>query len=275
VARIRSIKPEFWTNERVMECSLPARLLFIGMWNFADDLGRMALAPRTIKAQVLPGDDISSDNILGMIEELSKSGLILLYEVDGREYIQIVGWQHQRIDKPQPGKCPGPVNGYSKTIRGMVATEWKGKEGKVKEEISVPSERAPSAPPLAPDPDKELFSRGKQILGKSAGGLIAKLKAAKGGNIALARAAIEQASTKQNPGEYIAGVIRGGVGPPAFPERVTNGFATRLARRRREEDEHAGHTIIDVTPNQSSRSDQPDKGLELIGGERFDPSAGG
>src|SRR6185312_13417985 len=130
MARIRTIKPEFWTNERVMECSINARLMFIGMWNFADDLGRLSLSAKTIKAQIFPSDDISSDTILGMISELSRNGLILRYEVEGREYLQIVGWQHQRIDKPQPGKCPGPVNGYSKNDQGMVATEGKGKESK-------------------------------------------------------------------------------------------------------------------------------------------------
>lgn len=123
MARIRTIKPEFWTNERVMECSTNARLLFIGMWNFADDLGRLALTPKTIKAQIFPSDDISLNSIRGMVGELSKNGLLLIYEVDGKEYLQIVGWQHQRIDKPQPGKCPAPVKGYSKNDPGMVATD--------------------------------------------------------------------------------------------------------------------------------------------------------
>lgn len=123
MARIRTIKPEFWTNERVMECSANARLLFIGMWNFADDLGRLALAPKTIKAQVFPSDDISLDTVRGMIQELSDNGLLLIYEAVGKEYLQIVGWQHQRIDKPQPGKCPAPTKGYSKSVPGMVATD--------------------------------------------------------------------------------------------------------------------------------------------------------
>jgi hypothetical protein len=53
--------------------------------------------------------------------------------------------------------------------------------------------------------EKELFRRGKAVLGKDAGGLIAKLLKAKDGNVALARAAIETASTKQNPREWIGG----------------------------------------------------------------------
>jgi len=39
MARIRTIKPEFWVSEQVGECSPNARLLFIGMWNFCDDRG--------------------------------------------------------------------------------------------------------------------------------------------------------------------------------------------------------------------------------------------
>lgn len=39
--------------------------------------------------------------------------------------------------------------------------------------------------------------------------MIAKLLKAKNGSIPLARAAIEQASTKQNPAEYIGAILRG------------------------------------------------------------------
>ncbi|MEH2513464.1 hypothetical protein V1291_004818 [Nitrobacteraceae bacterium AZCC 1564] len=56
--------------------------------------------------------------------------------------------------------------------------------------------------------ERDYFIRGKALLGKNAGGLLAKLKAAKGGNVALARAALETASTKENPKEYIGGVLR-------------------------------------------------------------------
>jgi hypothetical protein len=66
--------------------------------------------------------------------------------------------------------------------------------------------------PAAPDPEKELFDRGKIVLGKQAGGLIVSLLKAKKGDIALARAAIETASTKSNPREYIGAIVRG---PPA------------------------------------------------------------
>lgn len=134
VARIRTIKPDFWTSEQVLECSTNARLLFIGLWNFCDDSGRHVLSPKTIKAQVFPGDDISLENVRGMLDELSRNGLIELYSVEGKEYFQVTGWHHQRIDKPQSPKHPGPVPDNSKNGRGTfgVGKDRKGKDRKGK-----------------------------------------------------------------------------------------------------------------------------------------------
>ncbi|WP_262377081.1 hypothetical protein [Pseudomonas sp. WS 5059] len=99
MARIRSIKPEFWTSEQVMECQPLARLLFIGIWNFCDDGGNHPASEKTIKAQVFPGDDIDSTTIRLLLEELSKNGLLSFYDDSGRTYLHVNGWHHQKIDK--------------------------------------------------------------------------------------------------------------------------------------------------------------------------------
>jgi hypothetical protein len=109
MARIRTIKPEFWANEKVMNCSRGSRLLFIGLWNFADDTGRLRDSAKSIKAQIFPGDDdVNSEIVRGMIDELSGNGLVLKYEVEGEAYLEVTGWNHQRIDKPHPSKHPPP-----------------------------------------------------------------------------------------------------------------------------------------------------------------------
>lgn len=226
MARIRTIKPEFWSSAQVMECSPIARLMFVGMWNFADDAGRMPLSPKTIKAQVFPCDTLPLETITGMVEELAANDLVRHYTVDGKEFLQITGWYHQRIDKPQPAKCPPPPKEPSGNARRTLPPDLKGREGKGEEGkgSSVPSERpsddgagqvdvkvnnADTPPPAAKTPDAELFVRGREVLGKNCGGLISDLKKHHGGNIALARATIEQASTKADPREYIGAVIRG------------------------------------------------------------------
>ncbi len=58
------------------------------------------------------------------------------------------------------------------------------------------------------DQERELFRRGKDVLGINAGGLIKHLLKAKG-RVELARAAIETAATKQDPREYVGAIIRG------------------------------------------------------------------
>jgi hypothetical protein len=81
--------------------------------------------------------------------------------------------------------------------------EEKRREEKKEEDGAI----APADPSI---PEREYFLRGREVLGKGAGGLIGKLLKAKGGNVALARAAIEQASQKQNATEYIAACCRDG-----------------------------------------------------------------
>lgn len=101
MARIRSLKPEFWTSEQVVDCSRDARLMLIGMLNFADDSGILPGSVQRIRMQVFPGDDLTLENIRGMLNELIREGLVQEYDVEGKVYWQITGFTaHQRIDQP-------------------------------------------------------------------------------------------------------------------------------------------------------------------------------
>lgn len=121
MARIRSVKPDFWCSEQVLDLSRDARLLFIGLWNFADDEGRFKWAPRTIRAQVFPGDDdITSADVERLLSETVRVGLLERYGNGATQYAHVTGWRkHQRIDKRQPAKHPGPKD--SGSAPGMVA----------------------------------------------------------------------------------------------------------------------------------------------------------
>ena len=54
MARIRTIKPEFWTDEDLSEVSEAACLLAIGLLNYADDEGYFNANPKLVKAAVFP-----------------------------------------------------------------------------------------------------------------------------------------------------------------------------------------------------------------------------
>ena len=110
MARIRSIKPEFWTSEQVVECSPIARLLFVGMWTFSDDGGRHPASVKRLKMEVFPGDDFSEAQMNGWLQELHTNELLLTYVVGEKEFWQITGWHNQKIDKPTI-RFPAPDQG--------------------------------------------------------------------------------------------------------------------------------------------------------------------
>lgn len=141
MARIRSIKPEFWSSEQVVECSTSARLLFVGLWNFCDDGGVIPAKPIQLKMKIFPGDPFTKEDVWSWIEELIESGLLGLFENKNEQYLYVTGWSsHQRVDKPTL-KFPGPFEEGSSTIRrgldegsqsalgGLTpGREWKGGE---------------------------------------------------------------------------------------------------------------------------------------------------
>lgn len=115
MARIRSIKPEFWTSEQVLDLSRDARLLFIGMWNFCDDGGNHPASAKTLKAEVFPGDDDATvQAVMQWVDELIEQRLVVEYEADDKEFWHVTGWHHQRIDQPtlrHPSGDTGDTNG--------------------------------------------------------------------------------------------------------------------------------------------------------------------
>jgi hypothetical protein len=115
MARIRTVKPEFWSSEQVMSCRPLARLLFIGLWNFCDDGGNHPLSPRTIKALVFPGDDMTSDEVNELLGELEDAQLTRRYTAEGKQYLHVMGWKHQKIEKKNFRHPPFPAALYDES----------------------------------------------------------------------------------------------------------------------------------------------------------------
>lgn len=109
MARIRTIKPEFFTSLSVASLELAARLTFVGLWTHCDDEGRCVDEARLIKAALWPLDDRTAADVERDLYALAASGLITRYEVGGRRYLAVSGWaEHQRINRPTPSRIPPP-----------------------------------------------------------------------------------------------------------------------------------------------------------------------
>lgn len=91
--RARNIKPGFYKNEDLAECSLAARLLYPGLWMMCDRDGRMEYRPKRIKAEIFPFDAF---DVHPLLDELERYGLIKKYSSGTVQYLWIPGFlKHQ------------------------------------------------------------------------------------------------------------------------------------------------------------------------------------
>jgi hypothetical protein len=109
MARIRTIKPEFWSSP-----GLPndpwVRLLFIAMWNWADDYGIGSANERELLGFAFPNDDgITITDLRRMLASVRRVFGVEFYTVGGRPYYAIPSWDsHQKIDRRSARRNPGP-----------------------------------------------------------------------------------------------------------------------------------------------------------------------
>lgn len=139
MARIRTIKPEFFTSADIV-CMTPlSRLFYASLWCEADREGRLKWDTRTLKLRYFPADNCDID---AMAQELIDNSMIVIYEVDGKQYAEIPSFKtHQVINNRESESClPSRVKDASPRVQGEgKGKEGKGKEGATKRESSIPA----------------------------------------------------------------------------------------------------------------------------------------
>lgn len=176
MARIRTIKPEFFDDEDLCALSFQHRLCYIGLWTQADKAGRLEDRPMRLKARIFPFDNLDMDATLA---DLADKGFILRYEAQGRRHLAIrpTSWaKHQRPRQDEPESIlPAPDSDLTRGAiapRGQaeaheapesslwsdesVTAESLGKEGKGRE-LRRGTDGSP-APRAATEPAVMMFS---------------------------------------------------------------------------------------------------------------------
>jgi hypothetical protein len=163
MARIRTIKPDFFRHEALYEAEretgLPLRVAFAGLWTAADREGRFHWKPRQLKLDCLPYDEVDFSRVL---DALATRGFIARYAIEGREFGFIPSWhQHQIINnREKASEIPDPneINRSTRSSREDDASstplsnfkgEGKGKEGE-RENIGGREEHGREAEPSPP-----------------------------------------------------------------------------------------------------------------------------
>jgi hypothetical protein len=109
MARIRTIKPSFWGDDKVARLSRDERLLCLGLISMADDDGRFMAAPTAVQGFVFPHDDLPPTKVRRWLDRLDSVGFIHLYDVNGLRYGQLPGFaRHQVINRSSKSSLPEP-----------------------------------------------------------------------------------------------------------------------------------------------------------------------
>lgn len=111
MARIRTIKPQHWSDKALATMSFQAHLLWVGTWNFSDDAGVIEADLMLMRSNIFPRrKDVSIEQIGQWIEELVAAKFIIPFDYEDESYyLQRTFHVHQKIDKPQPSKVNSDI----------------------------------------------------------------------------------------------------------------------------------------------------------------------
>lgn len=130
--RIRNLKPEFWRSDDVTRLAFEHRLLFIGLWSYADDNGVGADRVVSIAADLFAEDLARDSHAIRMLitcglQALNEGGQIVRYEAAGKRLLYITNWtRHQYIPRPTKGHCyPLPPAEMIESARSITACHMR------------------------------------------------------------------------------------------------------------------------------------------------------
>lgn len=95
------MRPEFWTDPTMAALSPAVRLLYIGLWNVADDAGWLTWSPSQIGAVLFPYEPTKrrERDIALWAERLTASGRLVLHECGCAQIPTLP--KHQRVTGKQ------------------------------------------------------------------------------------------------------------------------------------------------------------------------------
>lgn len=171
MARIRTIKPSFFTSHSNADLPVATRLTYIGLWTYCDDSGRGVDDARLVKAAIWPLDDnYTARKVEKDLTYLATAGKILRYEVNGRRYLSVVDWEHQKISHPTKSNLPDPPepsgvaledSGAAPEDDGEIPLGIRNKEGN--KESSSSSESVASGSGTTPEDEGRILEAARLV----------------------------------------------------------------------------------------------------------------
>ena len=143
----RVVRGEINSSESLSRVSMEAELTFRALICAVDDYGRFDARPKALKAALFPlRDECTAARIFAWVMELHTEGCVQVYDVDGRAYLQLTGWEKHRgtSKRGQSSKYPEMLApGESPEIRGNPGDPSESRESGIgSRESRIDNQRA-------------------------------------------------------------------------------------------------------------------------------------
>lgn len=241
MSRARNIKPGFFKNDLLAECSPLARILFVGLWCEADREGRLEDRVKRIKAECLPYDDC---DVSVLLDELDVRGFICRYEVAGSRYIAIPEFtKHQNPHcKEQASSIPAPDKHGASTVQAQDKSDESTEVARLipdslllipdsVSEANASGDESPNDPPADPIWGTGLaFLIRKGLEEKTARGLLGKARKAAGDVEVASILADAESQDISDPAPWVlaaAAKAKARAGPPSGKPSIAQNFSEK------------------------------------------------
>lgn len=105
----RILKESICTSDSIDQLSAFQETMFYRLIVNCDDFGRFDGRPKILASKLFPLKDIRTQQIEDALRALTSAELVILYEVDGKPFLQMKTWdRHQQI-RAKKSKYPAPV----------------------------------------------------------------------------------------------------------------------------------------------------------------------
>lgn len=104
----RILKESICTSDTLDKLNSFQENVFYRLIVNCDDFGRMDARPKVLASRLYPLKDIRAEQIRDALQALSSAGLVILYEVDGKPFVQMKTWERHQQIRAKKSKYPAP-----------------------------------------------------------------------------------------------------------------------------------------------------------------------
>jgi len=115
----RYIRESAIESEAISSLSWEAEVFLRRLFNRVDDYGRISASTQILRASLFPLqlDRVSEKKVEGLLVDLEKAGLIGIYQVDSKKFLQVAKWEQGRA---KASRYPAPPADICKHLQTYV-----------------------------------------------------------------------------------------------------------------------------------------------------------